>query len=169
MAAYRRVYDSRHLQADCQEPGSLRNPALGDRVWAAFTFNYYTRLTALCPGLPGWAGTRKLKPIRILLKQETVNGSGISWAICKSAPRSRQITTPAPHHLSVFRGRMPFLSPNSRCQSTEGIRKCRKIGRLLERVITQSMSSTSIQQSKIQNVRRKRTKPKKSFFSAQYP
>ena len=37
----------------------------------------------------------------ILLKQETVSGSGISWAICKSAPHSRQITTPAPHH-SVF-------------------------------------------------------------------
>ena len=35
------------------------------------------------------------------LKQETVSGSGISWAICKSAPRFRQITTPAPHH-SVF-------------------------------------------------------------------
>jgi len=34
----RRVYDSRHLQADCQEPGSLRNPTLGNRVWAAFTF-----------------------------------------------------------------------------------------------------------------------------------
>ena len=30
-----------------------------------------------------------------------MSGSGISWAICKSAPRSRQITTPAPHH-SVF-------------------------------------------------------------------
>jgi len=28
-------------------------------------------------------------------------GSGISWAICKSAPLSRQITTPAPHR-SVF-------------------------------------------------------------------
>ena len=36
-------------------------------------------------------GTRKVKPIWILLKQETVSGSGISWAICKSAPRSRQI------------------------------------------------------------------------------
>jgi len=35
------------------------------------------------------------------LKQETVSGSGISWAICKSAPRSRQITMPAHHH-SVF-------------------------------------------------------------------
>jgi len=31
-----------------------------------------------------------------------------------SAPRSRQITTPAPHR-SVFTGRMPFLSPNQQC------------------------------------------------------
>jgi len=30
-----------------------------------------------------------------------MSGNGISWAICKSAPHSRQITTPAPHH-SVF-------------------------------------------------------------------
>jgi len=36
-----------------------------------------------------------------LLEQETVSGSGISWAICKSAPRSRQTTMPAPHH-SIF-------------------------------------------------------------------
>jgi len=26
MAAYRRVHDSRHLQADCQEPGSALEP-----------------------------------------------------------------------------------------------------------------------------------------------
>ena len=45
--------------------------------------------------------TRKVKPIWILLKQETASGSGISWAICKSASRSRQITMPSPHH-SVF-------------------------------------------------------------------
>jgi len=64
-------------------------------------FYTHTRLTALCPGLPGWAGTRKVKPIWILLKQEIVCGSSISWAICKSAPSSRQITMPAPHH-SVF-------------------------------------------------------------------
>ena len=38
MVAYRRVYDSRHLQADCQEPGSLRNPTLDNRVWATFTY-----------------------------------------------------------------------------------------------------------------------------------
>ena len=61
----------------------------------------HTRLTALFPGVPKWAGTRKVKPIWILVKQETVSGSGISWAICKSAPCSRQTTTPAPNH-SVF-------------------------------------------------------------------
>jgi len=61
--------------------------------------------------------------IWISLKQETVSGSGISWAICKSAPRSRQTTTPAPHH-SVFTGRMPFLPPNQQCQSTEGLFSC---------------------------------------------
>jgi len=38
MAAYRRVYDSRHLPADCQEPGSASNPMLGNRVWATFAF-----------------------------------------------------------------------------------------------------------------------------------
>jgi len=83
--------------------------------WGCITY----RLTALCPGLPRWAGSRKVEPIWILLKQETASGSGISWAICKSAPSSRQITTPAPHH-SVFTGRMPFLPPNQRSQSTEG-------------------------------------------------
>ena len=78
----------------------------------------HTRLTALFPGLPRWAGTWKVKPIWILQKQETVSGSSVSWAICKSAPHSRQITTPAPHR-SVFTGRMPFLMPNQQHQSTE--------------------------------------------------
>ena len=80
----------------------------------------HTRLMALFPGLPGWASTRKVKPIWILLEQETVSGNGISWTICKSASRSRQITMPAPHRSSFFTGRMPFLPPNQQRQSTEG-------------------------------------------------
>jgi len=51
-----------------------------------------------------------------LLEQETVSGSGIT---CQSAPHTRQITTPALHHL-VITGRMPFLLPNQQRQSTEG-------------------------------------------------
>ena len=69
----------------------------------ALTAHTHTRLTALCLWLPRWAGTRKVKPIWILLKQETVSGSGISWAICKSAHRSRQITMPAPHYPVFYR------------------------------------------------------------------
>ena len=48
----------------------------------------HTRLTVLCP--------ERRNKIWILLKQETVSGSGISWA------------------------RMPFLPPNQQRQSTEG-------------------------------------------------
>jgi len=78
-------------------------------------YYYYTCLMASFPGQPGYAGTRKVKPACIKMRQEMMgfgDGSGISWAICKqSAPRSRQITTPTPHH-SIFTGRMLFLMPN---------------------------------------------------------
>jgi len=36
MAAYRRVYDSRHLQADCQEAGSAPEPYALESIWATF-------------------------------------------------------------------------------------------------------------------------------------
>ena len=74
----------------------------------------HTHLTALFPGLLGWAGTRKVKPISILLKQEKVSGSGISWAICKSAPHSRQITMPALHSSVFYRpDALPATQPTA--------------------------------------------------------
>ena len=88
-------------------------------LWWSYpgTHTHYTRLTAICPGLPGCASTRKVKPIWILLKQQTVSGSGISWPICKSAPRSRQITMPAPHHSVFLRARCPSCHPTSRVKA----------------------------------------------------
>jgi len=71
----------------------------------------HTHLTAPCPRLPRWAGTRKVKPVWISLKQETLSGSGTSWAVCKCAPCSREIIMPAPHH-SVFHTPDAFLPPN---------------------------------------------------------
>jgi len=74
----------------------------------------HSRLTALFPGLPRWAGTRKVKPIWILLKQQTESGSGISWAICKSEPCSRQTTTPAPHYSVFYRlDALPAAQPTA--------------------------------------------------------
>jgi len=58
--------------------------------------------------------TRKIKPIWISLKQQTVRGSGISWAMYKSAPRSRQITMPAPHHSVFYRpDALPAAQPTA--------------------------------------------------------
>jgi len=74
---------------------------------------------ALCLGLPRWAGTRKVKPIWILLKQELVSGSGINWAICVCTSLQTDNHASAPP-LSFFTGRMPFLPPNQQRQSTEG-------------------------------------------------
>ena len=66
--------------------------------------------------------TRKVKPIWILLKQETVSGNGISWAIVSiSLQTDNHASTPP---VSFFTGRMPFLPPNQQHQSTEGKCKC---------------------------------------------
>ena len=56
-----------------------------------------------CPSLWYYYHYTRLTALWIILKQETVSGSGISWAICKSAPCSRQITTPAPHHSDFYK------------------------------------------------------------------
>ena len=48
-----------------------------------------------------------------------MSGSGIIWAICRSAPRSREITMPAPHHSVFYR---PDALPAARpCQSIEAL------------------------------------------------
>jgi len=68
-----------------------------------YYYYYYNRFTApgLCPGLPGWAGTRKVKPIWIYCSKrqwEAVASAG-PYANLHLAPG--RITMPASHH-SVF-------------------------------------------------------------------
>jgi len=48
-----------------------------------------------------------------LLEQEIVSGSGISWAICKSALRSRQVTTPTPHYSVFLQAGCPTCRPTN--------------------------------------------------------
>ena len=97
-------------------------------------------LTALFLGLPRWAGTRKVKPIWISLKQETVSGSGISWAICKSAPRSRQITTPAPQHSLFLQAGCPSCRPTYSVKALKALKRKLKYGR----VVTASVVTVNI-------------------------
>jgi len=58
--------------------------------------------------------SRKVKTNLDLLQQEIVSGSGVCWAICKSAPGPRQITTPASHHSVFYRpDALPATQPTA--------------------------------------------------------
>ena len=101
----------------------VQNQPLCKLMSACYYWNTHThtRLMALFPGLPGWASTRKVKPILILLKQETMSGSGISWATCKSASRSRQITMPVPHQSSFLQAGCPSWCPTNSVKAPKAI------------------------------------------------
>jgi len=88
-----------------RRPGTLVycDKSLNRSSYRHTQYHTHSHLTAPFLGLPGWAGTRKVTPIWILLKQQTASGSGISWAICKSARCSRQITMSATHHSLFYR------------------------------------------------------------------
>ena len=98
-----------------------------------FSTDTHTRLTALFWDYPGEPVPERQKPIWILLKQETLSSSGISWAICESPPRSRQTTMPAPHH-SVFYKPDALPAPKQQCQSTEVLLLNRTIYNILQKL-----------------------------------
>ena len=89
-------WTSSHTHTSCSRSCHVSNIVSGSLI-----ILHYTRLLHPFKGrlsATTWVSRyQKGKPIWISLKQETVSGSGISWAICKSAPSSRQITMPAPN------------------------------------------------------------------------
>ena len=80
---------------------------------------YQTTTTATVYGPWTLSGTtqvswyQKDKTNLDLLQQETVSGSGIRWAICKSALCPRQITTPASHHSVFLQAGCPSCHPTN--------------------------------------------------------
>jgi len=80
------------------------------------------RPSGLCPGLPGWAGTRTNLDFTEARDSEWQWHQLGHMQICTSP---RQIITQTDNHastspLSFFTGRMSFLPPNQQHQSTEG-------------------------------------------------
>ena len=79
-----------------------------------------TGLTALFPGQPRWAGTRKVNQSGFYWSKRH-SGSDISWAICKSAPRSRQITMPAPHQSVFLQAGCPSCRPTNSVKALKAV------------------------------------------------
>jgi len=65
MAASSLVYDSRHLQVDCQNRDQLWNPMLGNRVWATFTVFYIARNIIMIPRRTATTETSKKRRLVI--------------------------------------------------------------------------------------------------------
>jgi len=55
------------------------------------------------------------------LEQETVSGSGIRLAIYKSAPCTRQITTPAPHYSVFLQASCPSCHPTNSVKALKAL------------------------------------------------
>ena len=75
-------------------------------------------LMAIFPGGPGLAGTR-MSPLWILLELRVTEVVVTTGAIRRAKLQSK-LLPPTKQHPVFFTGRMPFLSPNQQCQSTEG-------------------------------------------------
>ena len=81
----------------------------------------HTRLTALFPGLPRSAGTRKAKSIWILLNQETVSGNGNQldhMQVCTSLQRDNHASTPP---LSFLQAGCPSCRPTNSVKALKAV------------------------------------------------
>ena len=76
-----------------------------------------TRLTAICPGLPGWAGTRKVKPIWILLKQEWQWHQLGRMQVCTSFQADNHASTPP---VSFSQAGCPSCRPTNSVKALKG-------------------------------------------------
>jgi len=72
-------------------------------------YSVFSFLTAIFPGEPGLAGSLKLRMMEVVVKTGAIKRAKIY-----STHNHQQTNT------QCFTGRMPFLSPNQQCQSTEG-------------------------------------------------
>jgi len=77
------------------------------------------RLSVFCPGLPGWASVRKVKPKRIWISWSKRQCQWCQMGHMQTCTSPRQITMPAPYHSFFYRlDALPV--PSQQRQSTEG-------------------------------------------------
>ena len=92
-------------------------------MWSRGCKNSNNSLMALCPGLPRWTGTRNVKPIWIVLKQEMVGGSSITqlghMQVSTSPSTDTRSSTPP---LSFLQAGCPSYHPTN---SVKALKACK--------------------------------------------
>jgi len=86
------------------------------QTWFSLSLSLSLRFDGHFPRVPGLAGTRMF-PFWILFELRVMEVVVTTAGIRRAKLQSNTTNKPTP---SCFTGRMPFLSPNRQCQSTEG-------------------------------------------------
>jgi len=76
---------------------------------------------AICSGVLRSAGTRKVKPNLDLLKQQTVGGSGISWATCIGCTSSQDSNYASTPPLSFLQAGCPSCRPTNSIKALKAL------------------------------------------------
>ena len=101
------------------------SPRQATPVWHKcnyYYYYYYIRLMAFFPGQPGKPAPDRQIILDFTAAGDDGGGSGISWTICKLfAPRSRQITMPAPHHSVFLQAGCPSCHPTNSVKALKAI------------------------------------------------
>ena len=99
MAAYRRVYDSCHLQwLTAKNRDQLRNPTLGNRVWATFTFLESILRPIYCSDLDVGGISKRQREV-VFLEQTEVLTDGV-----KQLLTLRRFLQPTTHTKIIIKG-----------------------------------------------------------------
>jgi len=107
------VYRSEHL-SHCSCHRSVINIAL--HVFTEIQHHHHNSFMALFLGSPGWAGARR-ELLEFMVKGRLTEADTLTIQL-GATPSG--LTSVHLHHPPFSTGRMPFLSPNQQCQSTEG-------------------------------------------------
>ena len=89
---------------------------LGSKWWIKLTHVSFWQARPFNSPLSGTNRTNRYQKSKTNLdftEARDRSGSGIHWAICKSAPCSRQITMPAPHHSVFLQAGCPSCRPTN--------------------------------------------------------
>jgi len=108
--AYRRVYDSRHLQADCQEPGSAPEPYARESSMGYF-YLFYRAVTDIYNTLPLFnqlvaflSRDRELRPMTLTFENDPNTA--------KIKAEFRRIQTVQQERILIFRKTILLLLGN---------------------------------------------------------
>jgi len=117
ITALREIYCEVWWWKNLENQSAIGKRKAKSRVASYFLDTVYihtdSRLMASFPGQPGYAGTREVRPVWILMKQETTGWQchqlDHTSIICTSLQTDNHASTSS---LIFFAGRMLFLAPN---------------------------------------------------------